>query len=180
MPLVFKTEEEYPATVQFVGVGVAPANGKGGVLVEEAAKAMTQLQSIGGVPLEGKELLDAAQRLANSVDGLTVADEKKVDLRAMAREAGALTVTDPPADQVARERYLRTYGHLDPELRIPDGQRREDSPEVIETGAGGEPHDQPRPDVQPVLGQGEDAPTNPDEPAGEPRRGRRSKKDGDS
>jgi len=177
LTLVFKTAEDYTGPVEFVGVGVAPPRGQGGVLVERAAESMTQLQSIGGVPLSGKELKQAAQAMADSTEGLVLVDENvdEADLRA---QSGAVTANDPDAAEVARERYLRTYGHLDPENLVPEGMKASDAPEVIPTGDTGEPRDQPRPDVQPTLGQGEDAPTADE---AEPAPARRSRaKDGES
>ncbi len=161
MALVFKTEESYPESVTFMGVGLVPGNGKGGILVDEAAEGMTQLQSEGGAPLSGKELKDAAQALADSVPGLTVANAPKDATRAsLALEAG-LIPEPPPADVVARERYLRTYGHLDPEVvkdSLPEGTP---APEglLVNPNISGDTMDQPRPDIGPLLGEGADAPT---------------------
>jgi hypothetical protein len=100
MALVFKTDSEDPNTVEIAGVGLLPANGKGGVAVEFAAPRMRELQDDNGEPLSGADLGKAAREFAKS-RGFTVQDIKAEDATAEAlwQEAGG----PPPLPDRAEE-----------------------------------------------------------------------------
>lgn len=117
MPAVFKSAKGDPAT-EIVGVGVVPANGKGGVPVEQAAVTMAELQDKKGKPLSGEALTKAARKFADA-RGFRVEQVKDVDR--LRQEAGA-PPDRPPAVEVAQEAYRLTYAGLEPVNDDPDKQ----------------------------------------------------------
>lgn len=97
-PLVFKTDPESTQGTVIAGVGTIPAGGLGGIPVEGAAAAMTELQAKDDngvvkydgdlpVPLQDKALEDAARKWAEA-NGLTVAEVEDDKLADLAAEAG--------------------------------------------------------------------------------------------
>ena len=124
MPLVFKTRKDDPADTEIIGVGVLPANGKGGIPVEQAALRMIELQEKDpwgqpvldqdGEPktLSGSELTAAAKAFAEArgLETTNVSEDKLAGLRV---EGGALPEL-PPAGETSKELGAILYPEQEP------------------------------------------------------------------
>lgn len=114
MPKVFKTPEESTEHVELVGVGVAGSGARGGILVEDAAVKVPELQNGGGIPLTGRELDEAAETFAEA-RGLEVVNVRAKDVETLPQEWG--NAPEPiPAGQAATEEYQRIFGGEDEEV----------------------------------------------------------------
>lgn len=113
MPKVFQTEDDSVDRVEIVGAGVLHPGASGpGILVEDAARVLVELQDDKGKPLTGANLTTAARDFAEArgVRVVDMADAK----RASAVEALGLPADRPPASEVAEEEYERTFAGLEP------------------------------------------------------------------
>jgi hypothetical protein len=137
VPLVFKTHQDSTERVDIVGAGVLFPEGKGGVVVTEAAKVLPELQEKNAdgslkldsegnaIPLTGGKLASAARDFADS-RGFTTANLNEKEIDGLAAEAG--TTPDPiPAAEAAKLDFQRVYGdgletiNDDPEVLVDSG-----------------------------------------------------------
>lgn len=119
-PLVFKTPNDSPETVDLVGVGRLFPFGAGGIPIADAAEGMPELQEKDAdgnlkldddgnpIPLTGAKLTAAAKEFADA-RGFTTVNVNERELATLAQDAGQ--PPDPPdAAEAARDDYARTYG----------------------------------------------------------------------
>ena len=106
---VFKTPEDFDGSVELVGAGVAGPNGKGGIVVEEAAQIMGELQNEDGEALKGKALTEAAKDYAEGREDLVVVSLSDQKVEQLGEEMGSAP-DRPPAAEVAEQEYKDTYG----------------------------------------------------------------------
>jgi hypothetical protein len=122
MPLVFKTDPDWPSDVWINGVGVLRPHGQNAIAVSDAADVMTELQEkdeLGrvktdeaGAPvhLSGAQLTAAAKKWADTQQALVAANVKDAELETLT----APDVPDrPPADEVGADEYARFYEGLE-------------------------------------------------------------------
>jgi hypothetical protein len=100
MPPVLRTKKDQ-AQVTIAGVGRLPANGVGGVLLTDAAEALSELQDSDGKPLEGSALKKAAEAFAEA-RGYEVAQVSDAKVDKLPELAGA-TPDRPPLVEVAQD-----------------------------------------------------------------------------
>lgn len=125
MALVFKTKKGDPP-IEIMGAGVVGGDALGGVLVEDAALVMRELQETDDlgyakpdkhgriVPLKGAALRKAAEEFAES-RGLEVEDVSDKKLQQLREEAG-VPAPRPPLVEIAKERYKQVYGEVPHEV----------------------------------------------------------------
>lgn len=99
MPPVLRTQKDQPA-VSLAGVGLIPANGVGGVLLDRAAGELRELQDADGQPLEGAALKKAAKAFVDD-RGLTVGEISDDKVAKLPELAGGFP-DRPPAVEVAQ------------------------------------------------------------------------------
>jgi hypothetical protein len=104
---ILSTKPGHPAT-EIAGVRRLPGDGKGGVLLEDAATSMAELQDGDGNPLTGKALVEAAEKFAET-RGLRVESISNAKAEKLPQLMGA-AADRPPAAQVAEEAHEALYG----------------------------------------------------------------------
>jgi hypothetical protein len=122
MPLVFRTDADWPNDVWINGVGVLRPHGENAIAVSDAADVMTELQEkdeLGrvktdeaGAPvrLSGAQLTAAAKGWVENQQALVAVNVKEAELE----ELTAPTVPDrPPAVEVGAAEYARYYEGLE-------------------------------------------------------------------
>jgi hypothetical protein len=112
VPKVFRTPADARSSFELVGVGLLGPAGKGLIVIDDAAAKMSELQDEQGKPLTGKRLEDAAQAFADA-RGLRVVNASDKAIANVHEEWGN-PAPRPPAAEVARQEYQRTYAGLEP------------------------------------------------------------------
>ena len=104
---ILSTKPDHPST-DIAGVRTLPADGKGGILLTEAAQSMAELQDENGKPLTGQALVKAAENFAEARDlRVSAVSEAKA---AKLPELNGATADRPPAVEVAQEAHAALYG----------------------------------------------------------------------